>query len=168
MKLQADIGDDKHEITITRDGSKIFAEIDGRHYEVEASEPEPNVFLIKNEGRIYNASVSPVEGSPGTTRVSIRNDEFEIRLTDPKRLRAAGSSDAHADGVAEIKTAMPGKIVRVLAAAGDEVEKGQGILVVEAMKMQNELKAPKNGVVKEIRAAEGSAVSAGDVLATIE
>ncbi len=63
---------------------------------------------------------------------------------------------------------MPGKVVRVLVEAGAEVSKGDGILVVEAMKMQNELKSPKDGTVREIRAADGQTVATGEVLATIE
>ena len=72
------------------------------------------------------------------------------------------------EGVVEIKTMMPGKVVRLLKVKGDTVEKGEAVLVVEAMKMQNDLKAPKAGVVREIRVEEGSTVSAGDVLAVIE
>ena len=72
------------------------------------------------------------------------------------------------DGIAEIKTAMPGKVVRVLVEVGSEVEKGDGIVVVEAMKMQNELKSPKDGVVKEIKFVDGSTVNTGDILAVIE
>jgi biotin carboxyl carrier protein len=63
---------------------------------------------------------------------------------------------------------MPGKIVRLLVAEGDSVEAGQGLLVVEAMKMQNEMKAPKAGCVVSLKAHEGATVAAGDVLATIE
>ena len=63
---------------------------------------------------------------------------------------------------------MPGKVVRILVEAGATVEQGDGILVVEAMKMQNELRSPKSGVVKELRAKEGATVGAGDILATIE
>jgi biotin carboxyl carrier protein len=62
---------------------------------------------------------------------------------------------------------MPGKIVRVLAAVGDMVEAGQGVVVVEAMKMQNEMKAPRAGRVVTLSAREGASVSAGEVLATI-
>ncbi|MBA2621364.1 MAG: biotin/lipoyl-binding protein, partial [Acidobacteria bacterium] len=72
------------------------------------------------------------------------------------------------DGAAEIKTAMPGKVVRVLAVEGAEIKAGDGVLIVEAMKMQNEMKAPKDGIVKEIRVVEGATVNAGDVLAIIE
>jgi biotin carboxyl carrier protein len=63
---------------------------------------------------------------------------------------------------------MPGKVARVLVETGSSVEKGDGVVVVEAMKMQNELKSPKAGIVKEIQAEEGATVSAGDILATIE
>jgi biotin carboxyl carrier protein len=102
------------------------------------------------------------------THVTIGKHQFDIRLIDPKRLRGAGAEAAHGHGTAEIKTAMPGKIVRILVNVGAEVEKGDGIVVVEAMKMQNELKAPKAGVVKEIRVNEGATVGSGDILATIE
>lgn len=167
MKLQAEIGDAKHEIDLKRSDEKLTAVVDGRSYEPECSEPEPGMFLFKHDGRIYEASV---RASPGDsqTHVRIGSDEFDIRLIDPKRLRGSAADDGHAHGLAEIKTAMPGKVVRVLVAAGAEVSKGDGVLVVEAMKMQNELKSPKNGVVREIRVAEGATVSAGDTLATIE
>ncbi len=83
-------------------------------------------------------------------------------------MRSAASANADAGGAAEIKTAMPGKVVRVLATVGAEVKQGDGVLIVEAMKMQNEMKAPKDGVIKEIRVGEGATVNAGDVLAIIE
>ena len=63
---------------------------------------------------------------------------------------------------------MPGKVVRILKAVGDEVAKGDGVIVVEAMKMQNEMKSPKDGVIKEIRVAESDTVGAGDILVVIE
>jgi biotin carboxyl carrier protein len=63
---------------------------------------------------------------------------------------------------------MPGKIVRVLVGQGDEVAAGSGVLVVEAMKMQNEIKSPKKGTIQKILVSEGAAVNAGDVLAIVE
>jgi biotin carboxyl carrier protein len=166
MKLQAEIGDQKHDVEIKREDGKVFAEVDGRGYEIEASEPEPGIFLFKHEGKIYEASVTSKRGGPAHVRVG--TEEFDIRLIDPKRLRGTGAESEHADGVAEIKTAMPGKVVRLLVESGAQVEKGDGIMVVEAMKMQNELKSPKAGVVKDIRVAEGATVASGDILATIE
>mgnify|MGYP003580631104 CR=1 FL=1 len=166
MKLQAEIGDERHEVEIKRDGEKVFAEIDGRLYEVEASEPEPGVFLIKHENNIYDVPVSA--NADGTKTATVRGRDFSIRLIDPKRLRGTAGTDSLADGIAEIKTAMPGKVVRILLEIGAVVEKGDGVIVVEAMKMQNELKSPKAGVIKDIRVSEASTVSAGDVLITIE
>jgi biotin carboxyl carrier protein len=164
MKLQAELNNEKHDVEIRRDGDKVFATIDGRSYELEASEPEPNVFLLKHEGRIYEVYVSPGQLS----RVRIGSNEFEISIHDPKRLRGSGADHEHGEGLAEIRTAMPGKVVRILLKTGTEVKKGDGILVVEAMKMQNEMKSPKDGIVKEIRAPEGITVNAGDILAIIE
>jgi biotin carboxyl carrier protein len=89
-------------------------------------------------------------------------------LVDPKRLRSGQSAGAHHTGAAEIVSPMPGKIVRVLLRTGDKVEAGAGIIVVEAMKMQNEMKAPKAGIVISINANEGATVNAGDVLAVVE
>ncbi len=166
MKLQAQIGDDTSTVEITRDGARVFARVDDREYELEASEPEPNVYLLKHEGRVYEAFVG--KGADGVSKVEINGEQIDVRLIDPKKLRGAGAAAVAADGVAEIKTAMPGKVVRVIVSAGDEVKKGDGILVVEAMKMQNELKSPKDGTVKSINAPEGKTVAAGDVLAVIE
>ncbi|HKX83269.1 MAG TPA: biotin/lipoyl-containing protein, partial [Pyrinomonadaceae bacterium] len=137
-----------------------------REYELDVSEPEPGVFLIRHDNEIYEAAVTV--SNDGKRIVSLKGKDHEIVLYDPKRLRSSAGADAHADGVAEIKTAMPGKVVRILTAPGTPVEKGDGVIVVEAMKMQNELKSPKAGTVKEIRVEEGTTVSAGDVLATIE
>jgi len=168
MKLQAEIGDAKHELDIKRDGENVYADIDGRNYELEASQPEPNVYLLKHENKVYEIFVSPNEKAGEPYQVRAGMHDLEIKLIDPKRLRGTGSSDALADGVAEIKTAMPGKVVRILVEKGTEVKKGEGVVVVEAMKMQNELKSPKDGIIKDIRIAEGATVSAGDVLLSIE
>jgi biotin carboxyl carrier protein len=162
MKLLAELENERHEIEIKRDGERVFAHVDDREYELEASEVEPNVFLMKSGDRIHEVYVAP------NGIVNIGNHQLEVKLIDPKRLRGSASSEELADGIAEIKTAMPGRLVRILASVGDEVKHGDGVLVVEAMKMQNEMKSPKDGVVKEIRFAEGENVNAGDVLAIID
>lgn len=168
MKLQAQVGEKLHSVEIKRDGDKVFAKVDDREYELEASEPEPNVFLLKYNGKVHEFYVGPAERTGSPQIVSSRKSDIEVTLIDPKRLRGSGGSGGSADGLAEIKTMMPGKVVRLIANVGDAVEKGEAVLVVEAMKMQNDLKAPKNGIVKEIRVQEGATVSAGDVLAIVE
>lgn len=163
MKLHAKIDGEKLDVEIVRGDGKVTATVDGREYSLDVSQPEPNIYSFKNGGKVAEVFVSP-----GSSKVTAGGHEFEVELIDPKRLRGSGVESESADGIAEIKTAMPGKVVRILVAAGDEVLKGDGVLVVEAMKMQNEMKSPKDGVVKEIRTTEGSTVNAGDVLAVIE
>lgn len=153
-------------VDIKRDSDRVFALVDDREYELDALEPEPNVYLLKHEGRVYEALVET--GLGGLTNVEVNNKQFDIRFIDPKSLRGSGASTAVADGIVEIRTAMPGKVVRIIVTEGDEVEKGDGILVVEAMKMQNEMRSPKDGTVKTISVSEGATVAAGDVLAVIE
>ena len=168
MKLIAELNNEKHEISLKQNGENISAEIDGRAYELQVNEVEPNVYLFKHANKIYQIFVAPNEKSNEPMQVNVGGNSFEIRLTDPKRLRGTNAESGHAGGAAEIKTAMPGKLVRILVEQGAEVKKGDGILVVEAMKMQNEMKSPKDGIVEEIRFAEGATVNAGDVLAIIK
>lgn len=167
MKLVAELSGGKHEVEIKRDGKSLTAEIDGRVYEIEASEPEPNVYLFKHANKIYQIFVSPREKPDAPFAVNLGSQHYEIKIFDTKRLRGSGSG-GQIEGSSEIKTAMPGKVVRVLAEAGAEIKQGEGVIIVEAMKMQNEMKSPKDGIVKEIRCAEGATVNAGDVLAVIE
>lgn len=168
MKLQAELNDEKHQVEVKRDGNKVFAVVDDREYELEVSEPEAGVFLFKNDGKVTEVFVSPRVDTDASVQVQTGGRSFDIKLIDPKRLRGSGRGSEHGDGAAEIRTAMPGKVVRLLLENGAEVKKGDGVIVVEAMKMQNELKAPKDGIVKNIKVKEGTTVAAGDVLVVIE
>ena len=168
MKLLVTNGETQANLTIIRDGAKLLAEIDDRKYSLEASKPENNIYLLKHENRVYEIFVSPSwkTGEPLTAKLA--GVDYEVNIADPKSLRGAISSDGVSDGVVEIRTAMPGKVVKVLVETEGEVSKGDGVIVVEAMKMQNELKSPKNGTIKEVRFNKGDTVNAGDVLAVIE
>ena len=168
MKLHATVGETSHQIEVRRVDEKVFAKVDDREYELEASQPEPNVYLLKHNGRVYEFYVGGAVKLGQPQIVSSRSRDYDVTLIDPKRLRSSTALSGSSDGLAEIKTMMPGKVVRLISNIGEAVEKGDPILVVEAMKMQNDLKAPKAGTVKEIRVVEGSTVSAGDVLAVIE
>ena len=166
MKLKAEIGGRSLEVEIVRNGDSLSAVVDGRKYDLEVGEPLPGVYLFKNDGKVTEASVT------GTTKeirkVGIGSNDFEIRIADPKQLRGSVYGGDSGEGSSQIKTAMPGKVVRILVNVGDEVSNGDGVIVVEAMKMQNELKSHRDGTIKEIRASEGENVNAGDVLVVIE
>jgi acetyl/propionyl-CoA carboxylase alpha subunit len=126
--------------------------------------PEPGVYSVLLDGRSYDTFV---EETPAGLVVTIEGHRFEIEVRDPRRWsRRAGGVGAGA--VQSIFSPMPGKVVRVLAGVGEEVVAGQGIVVVEAMKMQNELKSNRSGRVLSVAAKEGATVSAGELLATIE
>ena len=138
--------------------------LDDRERSAQVETVEPGVYSVLMDGRSYEARV---EHGPGALGVVIDGYRFEIEVRDPRRWSRKGAG-LGAEGVQSIVAPMPGKVVRVLVAAGDAVEAGQGLVVVEAMKMQNELKSPKKGVVLKVLAEEGAAVNAGDVLAIVE
>lgn len=168
MKFSATIKNEKHDIQIKRDNELLFAEVSGRKYELEVSEPEPNIFLFKHENKIYEISVYPDENFEGIFNVKVNSNDFEIEITDPRKLSGRSAQLENVGEKAEIKTAMPGKVVSVLKEVGSEAKKGEGVIVVEAMKMQNEMKSPKDGKITEIRVNEGDTVMSGDILLIIE
>lgn len=168
MKLTADIDGQSYALDMQREGTRVAATIDGRGYELEARETEPGVFLLLVGGIVYECRANHAATQGGTTEVHLGDEIFQVTLVDPKRLGGARGASAEASGRAQIKASMPGKVVRVLVSAGMVVETGEALVVVEAMKMQNELKSPKSGTVVEVRAATGATVNAGDVLVIVE
>jgi biotin carboxyl carrier protein len=174
MKLRAQLSDTDHEVSLKLADGRAVVEVDGRHYDIEVRELQRGEYLLINGSSVYRCRVESKRdrGSQGQSSESfaavLRGRSYDISVIDPKRLRSGQSSGAHHTGAAEIVSPMPGKIVRVLIEVGARVEADAGVIVVEAMKMQNEMKAPKAGVVVSINVKEGATVSAGDVLAVIE
>jgi biotin carboxyl carrier protein len=167
MKLRAKIDEREVDVQLEGDGQIYVCRIDQREYKLILIEGTTNGFTFINEGRVLDFQVSRT-GSADEFEVRLGDASFEVSVFDPKRLRGRDVSHQHDGGIIEITTAMPGKVVKVSVAEGDEVAQGQGLVVVEAMKMQNEIKAPRAGKVKRISCNEGATVNAGDVLATIE
>jgi biotin carboxyl carrier protein len=126
----------------------------------DSIEIEPGVFSLLRDGVVYEARLD------GDT-VTIAGQQYRVDKTDPRQYLRR-ESGALGPGRASIKAPMPGKIVRVLVSVGDSVEAGQGIAVIEAMKMQNEMKATSAGCVTSISVKDGDTVVAGAVLAVIE
>ena len=167
MKLKAQLSGNEHEISLDFENGIAFAEVDARRYEVEIRELADGQYLLVAGSRIYRCRVEAKRDSSNSFEVVLRDLARDITIIDPKRLRGSQTSGAHHTGAAQIVSPMPGKIVRVLVEVGAEVEAGAGVVVVEAMKMQNEMKSPKSGVVVSINAETGATVNAGDVLAVI-
>jgi biotin carboxyl carrier protein len=167
MKLNAKLGGENHELNIQREDQRVIAIVDGRSYELELRESHSEYLLLAGS-RVYECRAEKLRTQHEVFAVHVGTHHYAIRVMDPKRLHSAQSAGAHHHGAAEIVAPMPGKVVRVLVQVGAQVEAGAGIVVVEAMKMQNEMKAPKAGTVVAINAAVGATVNAGDVLAVIE
>lgn len=105
-----------------------------------------------------------VERTGDTYRLRWRNDEFSVELTDMRSGRANPTASSGQDGVAVVRALMPGKVIRLLKTPGETVMVGEGIVVVEAMKMQNEIRSPREGIVRRIDVVNGGTVNSGDVL----
>ncbi|HEX8069072.1 MAG TPA: biotin/lipoyl-containing protein [Pyrinomonadaceae bacterium] len=168
MKLMAELDGAEHALELTRDGARVAAAVDGRRYELTARVLEPGVYLLQLGGHVYECRVDDAAASDAARTVTVGQQHFQVALRDPKRLSHAHSAGGAGAGRASLTAAMPGKVVRVLVEAGAHVEAGDALLVVEAMKMQNELKAPKTGTVIEVHAQPGTTVNAGDVLVVVE
>jgi biotin carboxyl carrier protein len=134
------------------------AEVLERDFSIEPMYPGSYSVLI--EGRSYD-----VVAAGGEVRVNGR--VFHVEVFDPREMRGRKNAAA-GEGRQNIAAMMPGKVVRVLVQQGDAVEAGQGLVVVEAMKMQNEMKSPKAGRVIEVKTRADATVAAGEVLMVIE
>jgi biotin carboxyl carrier protein len=151
VKLKAIIGEVEEELGLELDGERVSATIGTRSYELEAREIEPGVYLFFFDNKVREFRV-----------------DDKIKIVDPRRLRSGQNSGGHHHGVAQIVAQMPGKVVKVQVEAGETVEKGVGVVVVEAMKMQNEMKSPRAGVVVSVNVKPGDTVNAGDVLFVLD
>jgi biotin carboxyl carrier protein len=165
VKLKAIIDDREQVLTLRIDGARVTAEIDDRVYELELREPEPGCYLLLRNTEVHECRINE---APGGFDVTLHGRNYPVAIVDPKRLRSGQDADRHHHGLAEITAPMPGKVVRVQIETGASVEKGSGLVVVEAMKMQNEMKSPRAGVVVAINVKPGDTVNAGDVLAVVE
>ena len=168
MKLRARTGELLEDLILNVEEGRVTAEVGGRVYNLEVRELLPGSYLFFRDTEVHECLVSERAKSKEEFVVSIRGRSHPVTILDPKRLRSGQNSDRHHHGVAEILAPMPGKVVRVQLEAGANVEKGTGIVVVEAMKMQNEMKAPRAGVLVSVNVKPGDTVNAGDVLAVIE
>jgi len=168
MKLEIRIGERVRSVEITREGGRLVCVLDGQMLEADAVEVTPGVYSVLLGGRAFEVRVDAEEGrSPGSLRVHTGAAEFAAEVLDPRVWRGRRGAGVEAAGAQQVTAPMPGKIVRVLAAVGDQVEAGQGLLVIEAMKMQNEIRAPKGGCVEKLHVREGQAVNSGEILAVV-
>lgn len=152
------------DVTMDSEG-RIVVAVEDREYVVDARWTQSDLLSLIIDGRSYQVDI---HSEKDCHRVLIEGEHFDFELFDERKALLKSAAGLGAEGVQEIRTSMPGKIVKVLVAEGDEVEKGSGLIIVEAMKMENEMKSPKAGVVKKVGVEEGEAVEAGTLLVVVE
>ena len=163
MKREVHIDGKKRVVEIDRRDEGWAFRIDGKTVEAEVAEISSGAYSILLGGRSFEARVAPLGGR---LTVEVGSRRMTAEVIDPSHRRRE-RGEAEREGVQQVTAPMPGKVVRVLAEQGKPIEAGQGILVLEAMKMQNEVRSPKSGIVERLLVKEGQAVNAGDALAVI-
>jgi len=168
MKLAIELGGKQHIVELVRAGERLRCNLDGKALEADAVELAHGVYSILMGGESLEVRVEPRSkvGVSGL-RVVVGSREFSADVRDARQWRRRRGAAAEAEGRQQVLAPMPGKIIRVLVKAGDSVEMKQGLAVVEAMKMQNEICSPKSGVIERIMVTEGQTVNTGEVLAII-
>jgi biotin carboxyl carrier protein len=167
MKYDILINGTRRSVTFTQprdQPSRMTAVIGGRSVEADAVKISPSAYSILLGGRSLEAIVE--ETAEGLL-VYVAGREFQVEITDPRSWRSRRGGSIELEGRQQVAAPMPGKIVSVLVAPGQKVEAGQGLLVIEAMKMQNEIRSPKSGMVERLLAREGQTVGAGEILAIV-
>jgi len=166
VHLDSRTGSTTHVVDLEKEGSCYKVSLDGQPVSADVILAAPNAVSVILAGTAFEIHIAP--SLDGTYKLQTGPHEFQADVRDPRAWRGRKTGALEAEGRQQIVAPMPGKVIHVLVNAGDEVEAGQGLLVVEAMKMQNEIRSPKKGKVERLHAKEGQAVNAGDILAWVD
>jgi pyruvate carboxylase subunit B len=168
MAYIATLGDQTHRIEVQEleDDHLYRILIDGKEIIVDGRQLSAHMYSLLVDNQSFTVDVTCKDDN---YTVASEGKSFQLHLIDERRAARPGEGiGAGRDGGKEIRSFMPGKVVEVLVAVGDEVSKDQGVLIVEAMKMENEVRAAASGKVKEIRVSPGQAVESGELLIVLE
>ncbi len=165
MIYEVTIDNKNYRLELERNDNGWQCRLDGREIQMDAVLARRDVLSVLINGKAFEVKR---EQTATDLHLWVGGARYAAELRDPRSLRSRRASAGDDKGPKKLIAPMPGKVVRVLLREQEEVQAGQGILVMEAMKMQNEIKSPKTGIVQKIVAGEGSAVNAGDVLAVVE
>jgi biotin carboxyl carrier protein len=165
VHLDSVTGKTKHLVDLEKDGSSFKVFLDGQAVDANVILAAPNAVSVLLNGTAFEIHIAP--SLDGTYKLQTGPHEFQADVRDPRAWRERKQGALEAEGRQQIIAPMPGIVIRLLVKVGDEVEAGQGLVVVEAMKMQNEIRSPKKGKVERLQAKEGQPVNAGDVLCVV-
>ena len=165
VQLASPSGEKTHIVDLEHASPGWRVTLDGNPAAVDAAEIAPHTLSLLLDGQSFEITVTP--SADGKWKLQTGGHEFIAEVTDPRAWTGRRHANVEAAGRQQIVAPMPGKVVRLLVKEGDHVESGQGLLVVEAMKMQNEIRSPKRGTVERVLAKEGQPVNAGEVLCVV-
>ena len=167
MAYIATLAGKTYALEIQEIGSNLYRVlIDGKEIIVDGQKTGASNYSLLINHRSFEVEV---DGKAEEFSVLVDGRTYHINLVDEKERRLGGAQKGIvAKGRQAIVASMPGKIVEVLVSEGDRVESGEEILIVEAMKMENEIRSPVDGVVKEIRVRAGQSVESGELLLVVE
>ncbi len=166
MKYEVLLGGKTRVVELAPQNGEWKISLDGNAVDANAVEVAPNTFSVLLNGESHQIRIAPRPDGSLTLHTGLA--EYHAEVNDTRSWRGRRHGALEAEGRQQIAAPMPGKVIRLLIKQGDTVEVGQGLLVVEAMKMQNEIRSPKSGKVEKLFACEGQAVNAGDVLLWVE
>jgi len=166
MRYTAVVDGEERVVEVTPGGSGYRVAVGDEVLDVDAVHLEGDALSLIVGARSYSCDIEP--GKDGRLTVLVNDHLHSLEILDERKLRMRRASGKFSlEGPQRVDAPMPGKVVRVLVKPGDEVQEGQGLVVVEAMKMENELKSPKAGKVIELHAVEGAAVESGAKLVVV-
>ncbi len=170
MKFSISVNGQNHTLELLRRNGFSWL-LDGAPLEAEIAEVRPGVYSFLLGGRSFCIRVSPGHAGSsarnGDYSVQIDGLHYAVSLQDPRRRKRGGAGQV-LEGKRNIIAPMPGKVVRVLVSENESIAPGQGLVVVEAMKMQNEIKCPAAGTVQKVLVREGQPVNSGEILVVVE
>ena len=170
MTYEVEINGRTRRVDVERATNGYVVVVDGRRHAVDVTAINGALSLIFDDGRSFEVSVVEQPHSSGQLSVHVNGRVVTAAVGTSRGSwgRRGAEGGAAGTGPQRVSAPMPGKVVKVLVKPGDKVAVRQGVVVVEAMKMENELRSPRDGVVAEVKVAEGASVDAGAVLVVIE
>ena len=167
MAFVAKLGEETYTVEIEEVGKSLYRiSVDGNEFLVDGKKTGRTSYSLIVDNRSFEVDVDNTEDE---YRVLVDGRNYHVHLIDERRMRVGGAqSGLQLQGRQKISVPMPGKVTAVLVSEGDAVEKGQGLVIVEAMKMENEVCSPISGEVKEVKVKAGDAVEGGAILAIVE
>ena len=164
MKIKVTIQGTERSVELTYPGDRPRWEVDGKSLPADAIEVSPGIYSVLIDGRSVEVRIERIGAQ---LRVVADGKEYLAAIENPRELRKSRGGAAQIEGRQDVVAPMAGKVIRTLVESGDEVQSGQGLLIVEAMKMQNEIRSPKAGKVEQLKVVEGQTVNPGDIVVVV-